>query len=213
MKYYLTDMLFNANQITNALAGVKINGVLHVGAHDCQELGFYNNDLKVQDIVWIDALETKVKQGKLNGHNIYHATISDQDDQDIKFNISNNEQSSSILEFDTHSKQHPGVVFVDSVIQKSITIDTFFKKHDIDCSRYDFWNFDIQGAELLALKGATNSIRFAKVIYLEVNKDHLYKDCALIDEIDAFLSDLNFTRTLTCMTAHGWGDALYLRTD
>ena len=70
-------MLFNTQEIINALnkCGVKINGVLHVGAHDCQEIGFYNNDLNVKDIVWIDALESKVKQGLQNGHNIYHETI------------------------------------------------------------------------------------------------------------------------------------------
>jgi FkbM family methyltransferase len=208
-------MLFNSQEIIDVLnnSDIKINGVLHIGAHDCQEVDFYNSSLNVQDIIWIDAFELKVKQGLQNGHNIYHATISDQDNKNVKFNISNNEQSSSILEFDTHKTQHPDVVFVDSIIQSSITIDTFFKKNDIRSSKYDFWNFDIQGAELLALRGATNSIRFAKAIYLEINTDHLYKDGALVHEIDEFLTAFGFKRTLTCMTGYGWGDALYIKSD
>ena len=62
----------------------------------------------------------------------------------------------------------------------------------------------------MALRGATKSIQYAKAIYLEVNVNELYKNCALIDEIDAFLAQYNFKRVLTNMTHHGWGDALYI---
>ena len=83
----------------------------------------------------------------------------------------------------------------------------------MDASRYSFWNFDIQGAELLALKGATKSIQHVKALYIEVNEKELYKNCALIDEIDAFLATYHFTRVATRMTDHGWGDALYIAND
>lgn len=63
-----------------------------------------------------------------------------------------------------------------------------------------FWNFDIQEAELMALKGATRSIQYAKAIYLEVNEKELYKNCGLITEIYAFLSQYNFKRVLTNIT-------------
>ena len=200
-------MLLNTSEIVNALNGIEINGVLHIGAHDCQELPFYVNELHVRpdNIVWIDALKSKCVNG------VYHATISDKDDQEVSFNISNNEQSSSILDFKTHLIQHPGVVFVDYIIQKTITIDTFMDRNGLDPSVYSFWNFDIQGAELLALKGADESIKYAKAIYLEVNAAELYKDCALIHEIDDFLKARGFKRVLTSMTGYGWGDALYLR--
>jgi len=98
----------------------------------------------------------------------------------------------SILEFGTHSQEHPHVIYVDKILKKSITVDTFFERNNLDTSIYNFWNFDIQGAELLALKGATKSIKYAKAIYLEVNEKELYKDCALIDDIDIFLSQYNF---------------------
>ena len=114
------------------------------------------------------------------------------------------------MEFGTHSDEHPSVVYVDKLYQKSITIDTFFKRNNIDASKYDFWNMDIQGAELMALKGSTQSIKHVKVLYLEVNNKELYKDCGLIFDIDVFLAKHNFTRVLTDMTRHGWGDALYI---
>jgi FkbM family methyltransferase len=200
-------MLFNPNDVKPFMQGVT--GVFHVGAHDCQEDAFYKEF--TDDIVWVDAIEKKVQQGLRRGHRIFHATITDQDDQDVVFNVTNNEQSSSILEFGTHAKEHPDVVFVGKVTQKSITVDTFFEKNNIDPSKYTFWNFDIQGAELLALKGATKALEHAKVLYLEVNMSHLYKDCALIGEIDDFLGARGFKRVLTEMTGHGWGDAIYTR--
>ena len=128
----------------------------------------------------------------------------------MTFNVSNNVQSSSVFEFGTHSIMHPEIVYVDKIQQKTITIDTFFEKNNIDASKYNFWNFDIQGAELLALKGAIKSIQYAKVIYLEVNQNELYKGCGLIGEVDVFLSNYNFKRVLTNMTGWGWGDALYI---
>jgi FkbM family methyltransferase len=206
-------MLLNTDEIKNIVKNINITGVLHVGAHDCQELPFYTDKLKInkEAIVWIDALESKVELGKQNGNKVYHAVITDTDDAEITFNISNNEQSSSILDFKTHAIEHPEVKFVKTITQKSITIDTFFSRNNINPEIYNFWNFDIQGAELLALKGATNAIQFAKAIYLEVNKDELYKGCALINEIDDFLKGYGFNRVLTNMTRFGWGDALYLK--
>jgi FkbM family methyltransferase len=207
-------MIINLEEIQNILTSKKINikGCFHVGAHDCEELPIYNSfGIKTNDIIWVDALEFKVNESHMRGiPNVYHAVITDKDDEDVVFNVANNIQSSSILEFGTHSTEHPGVVFVDKIHQKSITIDTFFKRNNLDASKYDFWNFDIQGAELLALKGATETIKHAKVLYLEVNSKELYKNCALINEIDEYLSQFNFKRVLTNMTIHKWGDALYI---
>ena len=173
---------------------------------------FYNEiGLIPSDVIWIDAIPSKVSEAINKGiPNVYNAVITDKDDEEIIFNISNNVQSSSVLEFGTHSQEHPDVIYVDKIKQKSITIDTFFERNNIDASKYNFWNFDIQGAEFIALKGATQSIKYANAIYLEVNEKELYKDCGLINDIDNFLSQYNFKRVLTRMTSHGWGDALYI---
>jgi FkbM family methyltransferase len=207
-------MLIDFNQITEILSAhnIKLSGAFHIGAHDCEELQFYNHlGLKNEDVVWIDAIPWKVSEAINRGiPNVYHAVITDKDNENLIFNISNNVQSSSILEFGTHALEHPSVVYVDKLSLSSITIDSFFEKHNIDPSKFDFWNFDIQGAELLALKGALQSLRYAKVLYLEVNERELYKNCALISDIDEFLLQYNFKRVLTNMTQHGWGDALYL---
>jgi hypothetical protein len=38
--------------------------------------------------------------------------------------------------------------------------------NNIDGSKYDFWNFDIQGSELLALKVYT---KYTKVLYIFIS--------------------------------------------
>jgi FkbM family methyltransferase len=207
-------MLIHNSEISDIINAYNINitGVLHIGAHDCEELSIYNNlGISNENIIWVEAIQSKVINAQnRNIPNVYNALISDKDDEVVTFNISNNVQSSSILEFGTHLVEHPWVYYTDKVSLKTVTVDTFFEQNGIDASKYSFWNFDIQGAELMALKGAIKSIQHAKALYLEVNEKELYKNCALIGEIDEFLKQFNFKRVTTHMTTHGWGDALYI---
>ena len=49
-------------------------------------------------------------------------------------------------------------------------------------------------------------------IYSEVNTEKVYKDCALIEEIDVFLKERNFIRVACKMCGnYGWGDAFYVK--
>jgi hypothetical protein len=203
-------MLLPAKYINTILIenNIDISGIFHLGAHDCEELQLYN-ELGVNDIIWVDAMADKVNEAKQKGiSNIYEAVISD---TDVIFNVSNNVQSSSILELGTHMIEHPNVVYIYKLHKKTITVDTFFERNNIDASKYNFWNFDIQGAELLALKGAIKSIKYAKILYLEVNVKELYIGCPLIEEIDDFLKEYDFRRVVATITSHGWGDAIYIK--
>ena len=208
-------MLISYDKIYNILNKNKItvNGIFHIGAHECEEIDFYKS-LRIipENIVWIEAIENKVIEAKNRGiPNVYNAVITDKDDETVIFNVSNNIQSSSILELNTHRIEHPHVYYTGSFESKSITISSFFQKYNIDYSKLNFWNFDIQGAELLALKGAGDLVKFADVLYLEVNAKELYKGCGLIEEIDNYLSSFGFSREITEMTNHGWGDAVYIK--
>lgn len=207
-------MLIPSTDILNILTlnSIDCKGVLHVGAHECEELPFYSLlGVSAKDVIWIDAIPQKVNQAVARGiPNVYHAVVTDKDDDEVEFNIANNGQSSSVLEFGTHATEYPGVVYVNTLRQKTVTLDTFFERNALDATRCTFWNFDIQGAELMALRGATKYLPYAKALYLEVNKNELYKGCGLINEIDDFLATFKFKRVLTHMTRHGWGDALYI---
>tara|TARA_B110001452_G_C15239291_1_gene429100 strand:- start:711 stop:1352 length:642 start_codon:yes stop_codon:yes gene_type:complete len=210
-------MLINPDEVLRLLKSknITITGVFHIGACDCEELGFYNNKLGLEnkDVIWIDAIKEKVENAKKRGiTTIYNEVITDKDGDEIEFNVTNNLASSSILELGTHAKEHPHIHYTHKIKMKSITIDSFLKKYDINNNLLNFWNLDIQGAELLALQGGCESMQSVDIMYLEVNKNELYKNCGLISDIDNFLSKHNFKRVKTNITKYGWGDAIYLNT-
>ena len=152
------------------------------------------------------------KQKKINENiNIVQAVITDKDDEELSFMITNNKASSSIFNFGTHAIEHPYVFEIERRQLKSITLNTLFERNNIPHDRYDFINIDIQGAELKALKGATHILPHIKAIYAEVNEKMLYEGAVLLPELDEYLATFNFKRVITNMTQHGWGDALYIK--
>ena len=130
-----------------------------------------------------------------------------------KLNISNNTQSSSIFDLgDIHKREHPEVEYTSSLVAPSITIDTFCERHKIDIAKNNFWNIDIQGAEFEALVGGEKCLQFAKVLYLEINEQEVYKGCILKPMLDYYLESQGFVCVAVQMWKNaGWGDAIYIR--
>jgi len=91
------------------------------------------------------------------------------------------------------------------------TMDVLFEENKENMSDYNFMNIDIQGAELLALKGSKCLLEHMDYLYLEVNEEHLYKNCPLISDIDLFVKQFGFERVETSMTKWKWGDAFYIK--
>jgi FkbM family methyltransferase len=203
---------FNKLKLILTSLGINITGILHIGAHDCEELQFYLADgIYPNQIIWIDAMNEKVIQANERGiPNVYNAVISDKEEE-LTFKITNNGQSSSILDLDTHLTHYPDIIVVEERKVKTVTLKNFFETNNINPTKYNFWNLDIQGAELFALKSAEHNIKYAQAIYVEVNVQHLYKDCPLLEELDHFLNKNGFQRILTELTGAGWGDAFYIR--
>jgi FkbM family methyltransferase len=187
---------------------VKANGVLHIGAHLGQEYEAYLNE-GVKNIIFVEANKQVFDSlcSRVNGSAVcLNACVTDKDGDTVTFNVSNNEgQSSSILPFGTHTFEHPGIVFTSRQQMTTTRIDTLMATNGLDMP--NFVNIDIQGAELLALKGM--DLSKVDYLYLEVNTKELYKGCALLHDLEAYLSD--FKRVEIKMTPHGWGDAFYIR--
>jgi FkbM family methyltransferase len=189
---------------------IQFKGILHVGAHECEELNDYEKYLSNDKILWIEAMKDKVEicKTRFPGIKIEQAVISDKIEKVI-FNISNNGQSSSILDFGLHSHFHPHVVFVNSVEMETKVLKDIICNYDID---YNFINLDIQGVELRALKSMEEYLHKIDYIYTEVNSDYVYKDCTLVTELDDYLSQFDFTRVETSWCCdYRCGDAFYIK--
>ena len=189
---------------------INFKGILHVGAHECEELNDYEIYLSRDKILWVEALPDKVALCKKNHHNVLieNAIVSDKVEK-VKFNVSNNGQSSSILDFGLHSHFHPHVHYIGYFEGETKLLKDIICNYNIN---YNFLNFDIQGAELKALKGMSEYLNKVDYLYTEVNSDYVYKDCALIGELDDFLLKFNLHRVETkwCEDFR-WGDAFYIR--
>lgn len=192
---------------------LKIKGIFHIGAHNCEEKKHYEKH-NITNVYWVEAMQDKVKmmKEKYKNINIYQAVISDVDGKEVKFNISNNGQSSSILELGTHKQKHPEVHYIKQEKHKTKTLNTLIEEEKINMDNVNFLNLDIQGVELQALKGLEKHLNKVDYIYTEVNVDYLYVDCCLLKEIDEYLGKFNFKRVETSMYRNtGWGDAFYIK--
>jgi|15BtaG_2_1085339.scaffolds.fasta_scaffold00116_9 FkbM family methyltransferase len=194
---------------------LEFKNIIHIGAHKAEELNDYVS-AGIKKVVWVEANPTLVNYLKtiLRGPyaTVLHAAVSNKDDEEIHFKITNNGQSSSILELGIHKSLFPGVSVAETIMMKTKTLKTLFEENKIDIRNYDFMNIDIQGAELMALQGLGEDLKHLKAIYTEVNTDYVYKDCSLINEIDDYLSLYGFKRIATEMwPGHPWGDALYVK--
>jgi FkbM family methyltransferase len=196
----------------------KPKNVIHIGAHLGEEVDSYYN-YGVDHSLWVEAnidlmrqLQSNISRYR-NARSI-NAVLIDKDDQDVIFNISNNGMSSSILDLEYHKIAHPDIFYVGNREIKSRTLNTIFVENNIPFDLYDFMNVDIQGAELMMLKGATQILPHLKCLYVEVNQKEVYKGSPMVEEVDEFLLHWGFVRVETeWFEESGWGDAIYIKAE
>ena len=209
-------MLIPINVLKNHFK-LNISGILHIGAHECEELKDYINiGIPFDNIFWVEAMPDKVNLMKqmYPNINILNSVIDIEDDNTVDFYITNNGQSSSILELGTHSTHHPHVTVSKKISLTTSRLDTTIDKNNIPINNINFINLDIQGVELRALKSMEKYLHNIKYIYTEVNTEYVYKNCNLMDEIDSYLSKFGFQRAATkILKEFGWGDAFYIKND
>lgn len=188
----------------------KPKGILHIGANIGEEADAYYN-AGVKTVCWIEANPELLPTLRANvdkyGHKVIPACVGDMEGFEVVFHVSNNAgQSSSFLELGTHKTQHPEVHYVKDIVMKTRRLD------QMSCwGGYDFIALDIQGAELKALKGLGDYLKDFKYVYAEVNRKHVYKDCALLPEMDAYLKGFGFKRVAIAPWIGDWTDALWIK--
>lgn len=189
-----------------------IKGCIHIGAHHAEENHIYIEN-GIDKVIWIEAnpeYEQIIKE-KTNNKDLVIIRGVGNTKRKVNFNISNNGQSSSILNLDLHKTMHPDVFYVNSIEINEDRMVNIINEFNINIDDYNFLNLDIQGYELEAIKGFEDLIKKFDYIYTEVNISKLYSDCALISEIDDYLSNYGFIRIETTITPYQWGDALYIK--
>lgn len=188
------------------------SGVIHVGAHWAEEHDEYVA-CGIKKFIYIepclDAYSVLLKRFADDPDVlIFKHACADKETRAVMYVSHDNEgQSNSLLEPGLHLEQHPNVVFNDAEIVDVVLLDNiYFNRED-----YDMLVMDVQGAEGLVLKGATETLKHIDIIYTEVNRGETYKGNMLIDEMDKFLNDFEIKETYWPSPNWTWGDCLITR--
>tara|TARA_R100000479_G_scaffold167370_1_gene107760 strand:- start:159 stop:776 length:618 start_codon:yes stop_codon:yes gene_type:complete len=204
-------MIFDIKQIHKQF---PITGAMHVGAFAGEELLGYRSIGLANTILFEPqvSLYELVKSKLLFDEKIYNVALGSEDCEKELF-ISHRDggvscgsgASSSLLKPKKHLSEHPEVTFPEIETVKVKTLDEFYK------DGYNFLNIDVQGFELEVLKGACDSLKNIDSMIVEVNRDEVYSGCPMIEDIDNFLQDFNFTRIEVAWQSKSWGDAFYAK--
>lgn len=191
---------------------LRPTGVLHLGAHLGEEAEAYRTS-GIERVIWIEGnpelLDPLSRAVAPYGHHVISALIDDRDGEPASLHVTNNFESSSILPLGTHQEHHREIHVTHSLDLVTTTIDALARAHRFE--GLNFLNVDLQGAELRALQGATETLRQVDYVYSEVNREQLYEGCALVEDLDDYLRAYSFDRVITRWTQAQWGDALYIR--
>jgi FkbM family methyltransferase len=208
------------------LRRIPKTGVVHVGADVGQEVAQYFS-YGFQSIVLIEANPDsyKILVSKFGANpniRIFNYAVCDKEGM-IDFHIhtsrSGNTEPASILPMKRFKEIVKTLHTPKTIRIPAITLDALFEKHQIAHSDYNFLNVDIQGAELLAFKGATRLFSSIDVIVSEVNLVEMYEDGALEDDIVGFLGQYGFEREHAVYhtlydedsTFPAWGECLFVK--
>jgi FkbM family methyltransferase len=112
-------------------------------------------------------------------------------------------KSSSLLRPKRHVSEHPWCKF--SQVKVTTT------KLDNYKYRFDFIHMDVQGAELMVMKGGEKTLRTAKAIWIEVSNIELYANQALKPQVSHFLTHLGFKCRLDTCGNRKYGDMLWFK--
>jgi FkbM family methyltransferase len=193
-------------------------GIVHVGAHRGGELRSYLA-LRPRRIVWVEADPALVEGLRATAASargdteqiVIHALITDEDGRETDFRRYSNDGGSSSVYASTEllRARFPGVQETGEVLSlASRRLDSVLREAGLAPADVDVLVLDIQGAELMALRGAGEYLDAAAFVETEVSTEEIYRDAPLAPALDAFLTSAGFER----VTAQPWhGDVVYKR--
>jgi FkbM family methyltransferase len=201
-------------------------GIVHVGADVGQEVPQYFS-YGFENIILIEANPERhqVLLSKFGGDSrikIFNYAICDKRgtiDFHIHTSRSGNTEPASILPMKRFKEIVKTLHTAKTIQVPAITLDALFEENQIAFGCYNFLNIDIQGAELLAFRGARKLLASVHVIVSEVNVVEMYEDGALEEDLVKFLDQQGFDKKHAVYhtlydensTFPAWGEGLFVR--
>lgn len=177
----------------------QCTGLLHVGANVAQEAAAY--DRMGLPVVWVEGLPDLAAQARITtaaypNQIVLQTIVSDKSGETVTMRRANNNgASSSILNYVDEGGLWPEIEMVEELELQTDTIDGIMAKHPSAFSKIDACLLDIQGAEYLALKGATRFLRQVKLVSVETCEMELYEGGARPEALSEILTSAGFIET------------------
>ena len=200
--------------------GNRARGILHLGAHLGQEAPAYARLGK--PVVWVEGIPAICDElaRRIAAHPQQRALcglLDEADGRQRRLHLSNNAQgvSSSLFEFGPYGSGAQSLwpalnlEMVSSLLLATITVDTLLAANGVDVRAHDFWVVDLQGAELLALKGATGSLEHCGALLIETSQVPVYDGGVLWEELRDWLQSRGFVPLWRPALPHD--DVLFVR--
>jgi FkbM family methyltransferase len=190
-------------------------GIIHVGAYQGKDLKRYPTP-DTAKILLIEANPKAVERLQANFANqpnirVVHSAIANHNNP-VTLNITSIESSSSILPLTGYQEIYPNLKTTQEITINCHSLDSLLDELNLRRADFNCLYLDIQGAEFLALQGATELLKHIEAIYTTVSYEELFEGAGLIDEIDAFLSEHHFIQVTQAHPYHpAWGEAFYIR--
>ncbi len=190
-------------------------GIIHIGAYEGKDLKRYPTP-DTAKILLIEANPKAVEQLQANFADQPNIIISQtaiaNHTTPVTLNLTSIESNSSILPLTGYREIYPNLKVTQQITLESRSLDTLLSELNLRPVDFNFLYLDIQGAELLALQGATQLLKYIEAIYTTVSYEDLFEGGAVIDEMDAFLAEYHFVRVAEANPYHpAWGEVFYLR--
>ncbi len=204
----------------NALAllsqfGIRITGLMHVGANTGDEAPSYAA-ARVPTVIYVEPTPApfavlKARIAGAPGHHAVQAVCSSTAGDSVAFNVaSNNAESSSLFALGNHGILYPDIAYTERLELTTTTVDGIVEA-GFAGQAINLLVIDVQGAELLVLRGAERALETIDAVFCEVADISLYEGSCTWPEIDAFLSEKGFRLKHLQINAHNWGDALFVK--
>lgn len=187
--------------------GIKINGVVQIGAHRAQEYDTYK-EMGIVNLVFVEPCKTAfgfLKENFSDKAILFNCALADFEGEAVMNTEHDNDgMSNSLLAPKEHLLQHPNIKFTDSELVAVKTLDQLpFQRENYNCLI-----IDVQGAEGLVIKGGLETIKHIDIIYTEVNYRETYEGCMLLPELTELLNDFKLVHQVKVGC---WGDAIFCR--
>ncbi len=156
-------MILDLKKLVNKY-NLKINGVIHIGAHLGQEYNLYK-ELNIGDMAFFEPQEKIFKElsniiPESKHIKLFNMALGNETGSIKMYIDSYKQQSSSILEPKKHLSQYPHIQFHN---EQNVLIDRL--DNIIKSKSYNFISMDVQGYELEVLKGSNQILH--NIDYIE----------------------------------------------